>query len=146
MAIGRTFPNEIDRILNAPGGPIGRESRQLALQIARNAEAMATMKLGKHPGDRPRTGEFARGFQVRVAGRSTEFYVVNTKPYAAALEAGARPHIIRARKTTLRFRGRDGRWRNVKLVRHPGNAAYRILENAALAAMRQRYGRATAIS
>jgi hypothetical protein len=141
MALGRVFPNEIDRIFNAPGGTIGREVRKVSLRTARNAEILARQKLGKHPGDRQRTGRYQRSFQVKVLGRSTEFQVLNTAPYAAALEQGGRPHAIRAKKTSyLKFRGRDGRWRTVKMVRHPGNPAYRILETAAILAVRQEYG------
>lgn len=143
MAVGRVYPNEIDRIFNAPGGVIGRESRATALQTARNAELLTRQKLGKNAGDRPRTGRLARSYEVKVLGRSTEFYVLNRTPYSAPMEKGARPHAIRAKKVShLRFRGRDGRWRTVKMVRHPGNAAYRMLETGAIIAVRQRYGSA----
>lgn len=141
MAVGRVYPNEIDRIFNAPGGPIGREVRAVALQTSQNAENLARIKLGRDPRDRPRTERFARSFEVRVIGRSTEYVVQNRTPYAAPLETGSRPHAIRARRVKyLQFRGRDGRWRKVKMVRHPGNPAFRILENAGAIAMRQRYG------
>lgn len=143
MALGRVFPNEIDRLFNAPGGPIGREARQLALQVANNAATLTRQKLGKNPNDKPRTGKLARSWTVKVAGRSTEFEVANTAGYSAAIEKGARPHAIRARRVShLRFKGRDGRWRTVKMVRHPGNAAYRLLETAAVVSVRQRYGTA----
>lgn len=141
MAVGRVYPNEINRILYAPGGPIGKEARALSLQVARNAQLFAQMKLGKNPNDRPRTGKFERSFEVKVLGRSTEFQVLNRVPYAAAIEEGARPHVIRARRVSnLRFKDRTGQWRNVKMVRHPGNPAYRILQLGAITAMRQRYG------
>ena len=145
MALGRVFPNEIDRIFNAPGGPIGREVRATALQTARNAENMASYKLGKNPNDKPRTGRYQRSFQVKVAGRSTEFMVINNAPYAAVLEEGGRPHAIRAKTSYLKFRDRSGRWRTVKMVRHPGNPAFRILSTAATIAVRQRYGSVTVI-
>lgn len=143
MAVGRIFPNEIDRLFNAPGGPIGKEARAVALQVARNAQLLATIKLGRNPMDKPRTRRYERGFGVRVIGRSTEFEVYNNTPYAAPLEEGGRPHAIRARRVShLRFRDRTGQWRTVKMVRHPGNPAFRILETAAVLAMRQRYGSA----
>jgi hypothetical protein len=141
MATGRVFPNEIDRIFNAPGGPVGRESRAVALEVAQTAQLIAERDLGNRPGDRPRTGSFARSFEVKVVGRSTEFVVQNRKPYAPALETGAAPHQISARRVSyLRFKGRDGRWRTVKSVRHPGNPAYRVLERAAIQTMNRRYG------
>jgi hypothetical protein len=141
MAIGRVFPNEIDRVLNYPGGVVGREARALALQIARNASSMASMKLGKHPMDRKRTKQYQNAFRVKVLGQSTNFEVSNNKKYAAALEEGARPHQIKARRVKyLQFRDRQGRWRKVKMVRHPGNPAFQILTNAALVTVRQRYG------
>lgn len=143
MAVGRVYPNEIDRIFTLPGGTLGREARATALQTARNAEILSRQKLGKNPNDKPRTGKLARSWEVKVLGRSTTFTVLNRAPYAAPIEKGARPHAIRAKKVShLRFRGRDGRWRTVKMVRHPGNAAYRLLETAAVIAVRQRYGSA----
>lgn len=144
MAVGRVFPNEIDRLFNAPGGPLGREARATALEVAIVAQTLAVNELGKHPMDAPRTGEFARAFEVRVLGRSTQFQVRNRKAYAAAIELGAVAHPIQARRVSyLRFRDRQGRWRSVKMVRHPGNKAYRILERAALFVTQRRYGNVT---
>lgn len=141
MAIGRVFPNEVDRIINYPGGPVGKEARALALQIARNASTLANIRLGRHPGDKPRTKKYERGFKVKVVGRTTEFEVTNSVPYANVIESGARPHDIRARRVSnLQFRDRSGRWRKVKVVRHPGSPAFKILETAAFVAVRQRYG------
>lgn len=147
MAVGRVFPNEIDRIFNAPGGPIGKEARQVALATARTASILAGQKLGKHPGDRPRTKQYENSFRVTVAGRSTQFIVSNNKKYAAALEEGGRPHAIRARRVTnLKFKDRSGRWRTVKTVRHPGNPAFRILTTASAIVIRQRYGTARIVN
>lgn len=142
MALGRVFPNEIDRVLYYPGGPIGREMRALSLAVAQNASQLAYMRLGKNPNDKPRTGKYARSFQVKVIGRSTEFEVSNNQAYAAALESGAKPHQIKARRVqNLHFKDRQGRWRRMKVVRHPGNPAFRILETSAIITMRQRYGK-----
>lgn len=141
MAVGRVYPNEVDRIFNAPGGPIGKEARAVAIDAAHIGETLARMQLGKHPMDQPRTGKYARSFWVKVLGRSTSFEVSNRTPYAAALETGSRPHAIRARRVShLRFRDRTGQWRRVKIVRHPGNPAFRILERSMILAMRRRYG------
>lgn len=131
-------------MFNAPGGPIGKEVRALALEAARIGEILAVQKLGKHPGDKPRTGKYARSFWVKVAGRSTTFELSNKAPYAAPLEEGGRPHAIRARRVKyLQFRGRDGQWRRVKMVRHPGNPAYQILQTSITLAMRRRYDSVT---
>lgn len=146
MAVGRVFPNEIDRVLYYPGGPIGKEVRALSLQIANNASVMAATQLGKNPMDKPRTGKYRDSFKVRVVGRTTEFQVSNNQKYAAALETGAKPHEIRAKRSrTLHFKDRQGRWRRLKIVRHPGNPAFHILEKAAILSMDQRYGKFTVV-
>lgn len=139
MALGRVFPNEIDRLFSAPGGVLGREARRIALEIAQTASEDEARR-PHHPADRPKTGRLERSYEVRVAGRSTTFSVINRTPYAAPIETGARPHLIKARTTTLRFKGRDGQWRNVKVVRHPGNPAYRVLEQAAIKVVTRNYG------
>lgn len=139
--MGRTYPNEIHRVLYLPGGDVGRELRRVALDIAEEAKRNVIARLGKHPGDQPRTGKLAKSFRVEVVPGSNSFIVRNPQPYAAAIEAGARRHDIKPRRVThLRFRGRDGRWRKVKLVRHPGNAPYRYLSDARRVVMRRRYG------
>jgi hypothetical protein len=141
MALGRVFPNEVDRLFNAPGGPIGKEVRAVAIEAARIGEILAEMQLGKHPMDAQRTGRYKRSFQVKVVGRSTHFELSNKTPYAAALESGSRPHAIRAKRVkNLQFRDRTGAWRRVKMVRHPGNPAFRIMERSIILAMRRRYG------
>lgn len=135
------YPAEIDRILKMPGGPVGVSVRRLSLNIAKNAEQLAKNELGKHPMDAKRTGNYARRFGVRVerTGGGFEFHVYNNAKYAAVLELGSRPHEIRARRAKyLRFRGRDGRWRNVKIVRHPGQErGYFILRRATEKAVRE---------
>jgi hypothetical protein len=139
--MGRTYPSEIKRILTAPGGDVGRECRSVALEIAVEAKRQALNVFGKHPGDRPRTGALANAYQVKVIPGSNTFVVINPKKYAAAMEKGAARHIIKPRKVNyLQFRGRDGRWNKVKLVRHPGSAARNTLLNSAKAVMQRRYG------
>lgn len=135
MARGRVYPNEIKRIFTAPGGPLGRQVRRVALDVAKEARRIAEAELGNNPNDQVRTGKYARGFRVDVStrpGRGFQFTVSNRRKYASALEKGARPHIIRARRERqLRFKTRDGRWRQVTVVSHPGNRPYRILQRAA---------------
>lgn len=139
--MGRTYPSEINRVLYSPGGDVGRECRAVALEIAEQAHRDAVKVYGRHPGDRPRTGRLARSYRVLVVPGTNTFMVDNRTPYAAAMELGARPHKIHARRGgTLTFRGRDGRWRKVKFVSHPGSAPRNTLRNAGRVVMRRRYG------
>lgn len=139
--MGRTYPNEIDRIFNSPGGEVGRVVRKYALEVADEARRQAEVTFGRHPGDAPRTGRLAASYQVRVIPGTNQFVVTNPRKYAAAMEKGARPHIIRARRTQyLQFRGRDGRWHKIKLVRHPGSAARNTLLTASRVVAKRRLG------
>lgn len=138
--MGTTYPNEIYRILHLPGGDVGREARRVALDIAEEAKRLATARLGINPADKPRTGLLAKSYRVEVIPGTNQFRVRNPRKYAAAIELGAKPHIIRARTTTLRFRDRSGTWRNIKMVRHPGNPAFNILKDASTTVLTRRYG------
>ena len=143
--MGRTYPNEIDRIIHSPGGDVGRYVRKVALEIADEARRQAEMTFGKHPMDKPRTGRLAASYQVKVIPGTNQFIVRNPRKYAAAMEKGARAHEIKARKRTtmLQFRGRDGRWHVVKAVRHPGSVGRRTLEISARNVLRRRLGAST---
>lgn len=68
------------------------------------------------------TGAFyARGLEVEVAA---------DEPHAAAIEQGARPHVITARHArALRFQ-RGGTVVFRRSVNHPGNKPYKFLANA----------------
>lgn len=125
-----------------PGGDVGRECRKVALEIAEQASTDAEKTYGKHPGDRARTGKLARSYRVTVIPGTNKFEVTNNTAYAAAMEKGARAHIIKARKPngSLQFRGRDGRWRKVSYVNHPGSLPRNTLRNAGRIVMRRRYG------
>jgi hypothetical protein len=140
--MGRTYPSEISRVLYSPGGDVGKECRKVALEIAQQAHDDAVKVYGRHPGDRPRTGRLAKGYRVLVIPGTNVFTVTNRVPYAGVMEKGGRPHTIQARSktSTLKFRGRDGRWRNVKIVKHPGSAPRNTLRTAARVVMRRRYG------
>lgn len=138
--MGRTYPSEIKRILTAPGGDVGREIRRTALDIAAEAKRGAIATYGRHPGDKARTGNLAKSYQVKVIPGTNTFTVTNPKKYAAAMEKGAKPHLIKARTSYLQFRGRDGRWRKIKMVRHPGSVGRRTLVIAMRVVMRRRYG------
>lgn len=139
--MGRTYPNEIDRILKYPGGDVGKECRRVALATADEAARVTLLTLGHHPGDAPRTLRLATSYRVEVISGTNQFIVKNPVKYAAAIEKGARAHDIRPRRTSyLQFRGRDGRWRKIKVVHHPGNLARNILSNAAYSVVKRFYG------
>ena len=84
------------------------------------------------PGFKPRSGELQKATTGQVI-RTARLGVVrlqNRKPYAAPIDKGSRPHLIRARAGgTLRFSS-GGRVFFRKQVDHPGNRAYRFLERA----------------
>lgn len=130
------YPNEINRILRMPGGPIGKSVRKLSLDIAAEGERLARAELGnKSPHDKQRSGRYARSFRVTVKTNTVqgfEFEVANTAAYAGVLEEGSRPHQIKARRAKyLRFKDRQGIWRRVKAVSHPGQRnGYHILWRA----------------
>lgn len=138
--MGKTYPNEIRRILFFPGGDVGREVRKCALDIAEEAKRQAIVTFGHHPGDKPRTGRLANAYRVKVIPGTNTFTVTNPKKYAAAMEKGARPHPIHARTTYLRFTDRQGRSRRVKMVRHPGSVGRQTLAASMRIVMRRRYG------
>lgn len=141
MAVGISrvvlYPNEMDRLLRSPGGPVGVRVRRLCLDIATEGSRIARAELGnRHPSDAPRTGRYARSFNVTVrTGVPTgfEFEVSNNAKQAAILEEGSKAHEIRARKAkTLVFRSRKtGAIVRKKVVYHPGQKqGYHVLWRA----------------
>lgn len=132
------YPNEIDRILRMPGGPPGVRIRRFCLDVTATARRQAQAELGRRSKyDQPRTGKYAKSFTVTVEPNAIsgyQFVIANKVPYASVLESGSTgPYEIRARrKKYLRFRSRkDGQWRRVKAVMHPGvKDGYHILESA----------------
>ncbi|HEV2329246.1 MAG TPA: hypothetical protein VGY56_10700 [Verrucomicrobiae bacterium] len=66
----------------------------------------------------------AQGGEVRSSVGSGVRYG-KPLPYAAPLEFGSKPHLIRAKNApVLRFIGKDGNWVSKKEVHHPGNKEY----------------------
>lgn len=128
-----------------PGGPIGRRIRSIALEIAAEAEQTTLREVGKHPGDAPRTGKMAKSWAVTVehypGPSGYAFLVRNTVQYAKYVDEGSNgPYQIKARKAKmLRFRGRDGQWRTVQAVTHPGiRNPYRILRRSTKSVLSRR--------
>ena len=73
---------------------------------------------------------------IRVEERRTltlrsKFTIGSDVEYAAFVNDGTRPHIIRPKNGQyLRFRGRGGGWVYAKLVHHPGTRARPFLDDA----------------
>ncbi len=92
----------------------------------------------KNPGFKRRTGalqDATTGQVIRTRNRGI-VRLLNRKPYAAAIDKGARPHVIRARSAkALRFMGKGGVVFR-RSVNHPGNKPYRFLSRATNAAGR----------
>lgn len=133
------YPNELNRLLNSPGGPVGRYLVKLAKETAE--EAQKRSQIGNDPA--VRSGRYSRnfrvetdftgpnGFTVRVRNASTGQSPRRRTSYAGTLETGSKPHTIRPRRTNgyLRFFYK-GRWITVREVRHPGTRPYWVLKNA----------------
>lgn len=100
-----------------------------ALNDSRNA---GLRYVQTNPGFKPQTGETQRATTGQVI-RTARLGIVrlqNRKPHAAALDKGARPHLIRARGNgVLRFTA-GGAIFFRKQVEHPGNRAYGFLSRA----------------
>lgn len=93
--------------------------------------AAAGEKLSKgRPGFTHRTGQTKRLTQGRVIRRGGKTIIVrlsNKAKYAAVLEKGSRPHIIRARGGKMLRFVVGGNVVFAKSVRHPGTPAYHFL-------------------
>lgn len=136
-----TYPNEIDRILGKPGGPLGVRIRRLALDIAAEAKTLSRSRYGnRHPADAPRTGKLAESYTVKVkivshrsGAPGFEFLVGNSVPYFRPQELGSPPHLIYPRRAkALRFRSRQtGQWVTRSVVFHPGTKGEHIMMEAA---------------
>jgi hypothetical protein len=102
--------------------------------MRRSAEAGVAYAI-RRPRFTPRSGanSLALATQGKVIRRRSGGVVrlKNAKPYAAAIDKGARPHIIRIRRRkALRFVGKGGGLVFRRSVQHPGNRPYRFLSRA----------------
>jgi hypothetical protein len=106
---------------------------------AADAAKHAENQVYQSPRFRPRTGRLqaaTSGTVIPIRG-GRRIVVRNTAKYAAPIDRGARPHLIRPRRAqALRFVARDGRIVFTRLVRHPGNKPYRFLWRATFSAYR----------
>jgi hypothetical protein len=136
------YPSELDRLLKAPGGPVGRHVNYVARGVAETARQIARER------GLVRTGRYVRGFKVEVQPDATYgfvFYVVNRvtgqdprrkESYAGVIEFGSVKHPIRPRRRDkwLVFRLPDGRMVKTKLVNHPGTQPQHVLRDAMIRA------------
>jgi hypothetical protein len=133
-ATGYIYPNEMDRVLRMPGGPVGIAIRRYGLDVAAEGKRMMVNELGHNPYDKPRTGKTARSWRVEVepdALRGFAFRVFNASKIAKILEDGSDEHLIfPRRKRFLRFRDRNGRYRVEAFAWHPGTEPYHFLQRA----------------
>jgi hypothetical protein len=87
------------------------------------------------PGFKPRSGKLQKATKAKVVRTSGGrlLKMSNSKPYAAAIDKGAKPHVIRAKRMggRLKFRA-GGRVVYARAVRHPGNKPYRFLARATM--------------
>ena len=68
--------------------------------------------------------------RVIMLRRSARVVLKNPKSYAAPINDGARPHVIKPRRAKLLRFLSGGRFVFARSVNHPGNRAYRFLYNA----------------
>jgi hypothetical protein len=123
-----------------------RSAHKRVIAQTKSAVAAATAEAGRravdyarqHPRFTPRSGNLQRktGWRTVQTANGRILQLRNTAKYAAAIDQGARPHDITAkRKPFLVFLGKRG-WVRTKRVKHPGNRPYRFLYGASLVAGR----------
>lgn len=114
---------------------LGAGLREEAQEAADTGERLAKTRTRFTP--RSGSSGLAQATKFRVIRKGRRLIVrgQNPKPYAAAIDKGARPHVIRAKGGgMLTFKGRDGRWVSKKQIQHPGNRPYRFLHSATMTA------------
>lgn len=107
-------------------------------KAATQAGRFAEQHVQDHPTFTPRTGNLQKktSHKVLVRRGGKILRIQNTAKYAAAIDLGAKPHVIRPRKArALRFITR-GKLVFARKVNHPGNKPYRFLYRATNAAGR----------
>lgn len=107
-------------------------------RVAEEAGKFAKQYVKDHPTFTPRTGTLQKrtGYKVLIRRNGKVLRIQNATPYAAAIDQGARPHVIKPRNArALRFVVR-GKVVFTKRVMHPGNKPYKFLYRATTAAGR----------
>lgn len=151
------YPNEMDRLLRMPGGPVGRHCNFVARSVANESSRLAATRL------RTRTGRLQRGYRVRVektgGTEGFQFWVVNNvhgqnpdrrrASYALVQESGSglsgpqgKAYVIRPRrraKNAVLVFYIGGKKVVTKQVTHPGVKPQNIMRDA-LTNVMQRIG------
>ncbi len=127
-------PIAINKMLSGRSGDLKRVMAGFAGRATVKARQYAGQRLNSPltaPGRR--TGNYERSIHASFP-RPDEFRLQADVDYAAALEKGARPHIIRAKNAPMLkfYWQRAGRWHQDIDVFHPGNRPYKILTDAVL--------------
>ncbi len=113
---------------------LSQTSAGITLELA-DAGKFAVDYVKAHPTFKPRSGELQAKTQW-VARRGHIVRIQNTAPHAHAIESGARPHVIEARRRkALRFMS-GGKFVFRRKVNHPGNRPFKFLYRATNAAGR----------
>lgn len=88
----------------------------------------------QRPHFKPKTGKLqsATKFAVACGARGGRLKIFNAMAYAAAIDKGARPHVIRARFRPMLvfYWAKIGRLMFLRRVNHPGNKPYSFLYDA----------------
>lgn len=116
------------RLLSGPNGEVARDLLKRGKRVESAAKVIAT------GAPKVQTGRYRASIASRLGadGRSLYVEVGSNVDYALILDEGSPPHEIRPRtKKALFWRGAR---HPVKVVRHPGTRAYRVLQKALLAA------------
>jgi hypothetical protein len=131
------------RLVNLPEVRAGhqrflRGHEEMVQDVSERGGDVALQHVQNYPEFKRQSGKLQDATDYRVVrlkgGKLLRIY--NPKPYAASIDGGARPHLIRAKnKPYLHFKGRRG-WARVKAVKHPGNRPYKFLYRANNAAFR----------
>ncbi|HEU4544358.1 MAG TPA: hypothetical protein VFR23_24720 [Jiangellaceae bacterium] len=110
---------------------LAKHKAAVSTELHRSAQAGLAEVL-RNPGFTPRTGALQRATDAKILRTRTRSIVRlrNAKPYAAPIDKGSRPHVIRARRGVLRFTSSSGALVYRRQVNHPGNKPYRFLERA----------------
>jgi len=115
----------LERLLKGPDGPVARELGQRAVRIESSAKLIAT------GAPRVQTGRYRSSITWRLGADARGLFaqIGSNVAYARFLEDGTPPHIIQPRvKQALSW---PTARHPVRLVRHPGTRAYRVLQRAA---------------
>ncbi len=132
------FELDVDKLAREHDLFLARQERIISRELERAGDEAKehVMRYPEfNPGPRQ---ELQRATQTRVVRTSSGrvLRITNPKPYASAIDQGARPHVITPKRGKfLRFVGRNGIV-FARRVNHPGNRPYRFLYNATDAAGR----------